>query len=394
MTTAHIDGKVSSGSLHLCERCFTCHVGYCTIKCHKCGKVGHKARKVKQEKVREARSRAYAIKDAEPQGLNVVTGTFLLNNRYAFVLFDSGSDRIFMDTRLSFMLNIDPVKRGATYEVELAYGRIVSTNIILKGCTLNLVNHIFEIDLMPIELGTFDVIISMDWLVKHDAIIVCGEKVIPRKYVERGCHLFFGTRDEEEIEGEMIGRHAYWHRLDDAKYEHPGQDTRLQGEADLVDVVTIGIPSLSGDGFTKETIHVMTPYIVTTFNVVTPTVEKTNDGFQTVGKKKKRKGKSKSTNAGQFTSPSVKHNVIYEPKATTTAPKKGATYVGNTSQSSSMLKTTGNSSKKDNLSMSNSFSTLNDEVEDDAEDVEIMHDESANLNIKVGGSSSFMAAAG
>ncbi|GKG19133.1 hypothetical protein Tco_0376232 [Tanacetum coccineum] len=101
----------------------------------------------------------------------------------------------------------------------------------------------------------------------------------------------------------------------------------------------------------------------------------------------KRKGKSKFTNAGQFTGPSVKHNVRYEPKETTTAPKKGATYMGNTSQSSSMLKTTGNSSKKDNLSMSNSFSALNDEEEDDEEDVEIVHDESANLNTKAGGSS-------
>nr|GEY53690.1 hypothetical protein [Tanacetum cinerariifolium] len=134
---------------------------------------------------------------------------------------------------------------------------------------------------------------------------------------------------------------------------------------------------------------VMNPPIVTTSNVITPHVEKTNDGFQTVGKKKKRKGKSKSTNAGQFTSPSVKQNVRYEQKATTTAPKMGATYMGNTSQSSSVLKTTGNSSKKDNLSMSNSFSALNDE-----EDVEIVHDESDNLNTKAGGSLSFMVAAG
>ncbi|GJR20589.1 zinc knuckle CX2CX4HX4C containing protein [Tanacetum coccineum] len=171
----------------------------------------------------------------------------------------------------------------------------------------------------------------------------------------------------------------------------------VNSEADLVDVVTIGIQSLFGDGFIKETIRVeyewrpsrcdickifghshdycpkrvMTPPIVTTSNVITPTVEKTNDDFQTVGKKKKRKGKSKSTNAGQFTGPSVKHNVRYEPKATTTTPMKGATYKGNTSQSSSMLKTTGNSSKKDNLFMSNSFSALNDEEKD----VEIVHDE-------------------
>ncbi|GKA62207.1 putative ribonuclease H-like domain-containing protein [Tanacetum coccineum] len=124
LVTAPTDGK-----LPLCERCFTRHVGQCTIKCHKCRKVGHKARyckeknvatganalpiltcydcgeqghtrnrcpkKVKQEEVGEVRGRAYAIKDDEPQCLNVVTGTFLLNDHYASVLFDSGSDRSF-----------------------------------------------------------------------------------------------------------------------------------------------------------------------------------------------------------------------------------------------------------------------------------------------------------
>ncbi|GKC75237.1 putative reverse transcriptase domain-containing protein [Tanacetum coccineum] len=139
-------------------------------------------RQVKQEETGEVYGRAYAIKDAEPQGPNVVTGTFLLNNRYASVLFDSGFDRSFVDTRFSSMLNIDPVKIGASYEVELANGRVVSTNTVFKGCTLNLVNHIFEIDLMPIELGTFDVIIGMDWLVKQDAAIICGEKVVRIPY--------------------------------------------------------------------------------------------------------------------------------------------------------------------------------------------------------------------
>ncbi|GKC73507.1 putative reverse transcriptase domain-containing protein [Tanacetum coccineum] len=216
MVTAPTDEKVSSGSLPLCERCFTRHVGLCTIKCHKCGKVGHKARyckekniatganalliptcydygekghtrnrcprKVKQEEVEEFHGRAYAIKDAELKGPNVVTGTFLLNNRYAFVLFDSGSDRSFVDTRFSSMLNIDPVKIRASYEVGLADGRVVSTNTVLKSCTLNLVNHIFKIDIMPSELGTFDIIIGMDWLVKHDVVIICGEKVVRITY--------------------------------------------------------------------------------------------------------------------------------------------------------------------------------------------------------------------
>ncbi|GJX26541.1 putative reverse transcriptase domain-containing protein [Tanacetum coccineum] len=187
MTTASNEGKVSSGSLPVCKHCFTRHVGQCTIKCHKCEKIGHKARYCKEknvatEEVREARSRAYEIKDAEPQGLNVVTGTFLLNNRYASVLFDLGSDRSFVETRFSSMPDIDPVKIDSSNEVELADGRVVSMNTILKGCTLNLVNHLFEIDLMPIELGTFNVIIGMNWLVKHDVVIFCGEKVVHIPY--------------------------------------------------------------------------------------------------------------------------------------------------------------------------------------------------------------------
>ncbi|GKA69452.1 putative reverse transcriptase domain-containing protein, partial [Tanacetum coccineum] len=140
------------------------------------------SRKVKQEEVGEVHGRAYAIKDAKPKGPNVVTSMFLLNNRYAFVLFDSGFDRSFMDTRFSFMLDIDPVKIGARYEVELADVRVVSTDTVLKGCTLNLVNHVFGIDLMLIELGTFDIITDMDWLVKHDAMIVCGERVFRIPY--------------------------------------------------------------------------------------------------------------------------------------------------------------------------------------------------------------------
>ncbi|GJY69107.1 putative reverse transcriptase domain-containing protein [Tanacetum coccineum] len=194
MITPPTDGKVSSGLLPLCEHCFNRHVGLYTIKCHKCGKIGHKARYCKEKNVAtgvnalpvltcyDFGEQAYAIKDAKPKGLNVVTGTFLLNNCYAFVLFDSSSDRSFVDTRFSSMLNIDPVKIRASYEVELVDGRVVSTNTVLRDCTLNLVNHVFEIDLMPNELGTFDVIIGMDWLVKHDAVIVCGEKVVRISY--------------------------------------------------------------------------------------------------------------------------------------------------------------------------------------------------------------------
>nr|GEX86873.1 zinc knuckle CX2CX4HX4C [Tanacetum cinerariifolium] len=106
------------------------------------------------------------------------------------------------------------------------------------------------------------------------------------------------------------------------------------------------------------------------------------------------KVKSKSTNAGQFASPSVKQNVRYEPKATTSAQKNGATNVGNPSTSLSMLKTTDTSSKTDNIPSANSYFVLNDEEEEEEEDVENVYDETANLFTKIDGSSPFTAAVG
>nr|GFC58126.1 putative reverse transcriptase domain-containing protein [Tanacetum cinerariifolium] len=109
---------------------------------------------------------------------NVVTGTFLLNNRYASILFDTGSDRSFVSTTFSTQINIAPYNLDHCYDVELANGRIIRLNTILRGCTLNLLNHPFNIDLMPVELGSFDAIIGMDWLAKYQAVIVCAEKIV------------------------------------------------------------------------------------------------------------------------------------------------------------------------------------------------------------------------
>ncbi|GJT49223.1 hypothetical protein Tco_0975380 [Tanacetum coccineum] len=108
----------------------------------------------------------------------------------------------------------------------------------------------------------------------------------------------------------------------------------------------------------------------------------TNDAFQMVGKTKK-KGKSKSTNGGQFGGHSVKQTVRYEPKATASVPKKGATNLANASKSSSMLKNQPLKAivpptKEGNITMSNSYAALDDESE---EDVENVYDESANLLI-------------
>ncbi|GJR08575.1 putative reverse transcriptase domain-containing protein [Tanacetum coccineum] len=97
--------------------------------------------------------------EANPES-NVVTGTFLLNNHYASMLFDLGADRSFVSTTFSTSLDITPDTLDVSYAVELADERISKTNTVLRGCTLGLLGHPFNINLMPVELGSFDVIIA------------------------------------------------------------------------------------------------------------------------------------------------------------------------------------------------------------------------------------------
>nr|GEZ34591.1 reverse transcriptase domain-containing protein [Tanacetum cinerariifolium] len=127
----------------------------------------------------EVTTKAYAIGGGGTNpNSNVVTGMFLLNNCYTSMLFDSGADRSFVSTTFSALLDIAPSTLDTSYAIELADRRVSKINIILRSCTLGLLGHPFNIDLIPIELGSFDVIIGMDWLAKYHALIVCDEKVV------------------------------------------------------------------------------------------------------------------------------------------------------------------------------------------------------------------------
>ncbi|GJW45047.1 putative reverse transcriptase domain-containing protein [Tanacetum coccineum] len=199
-----------TGNRPLCKKCTLHHIGPCTIKCNTCNKVGHLTKNCKNKgpttgsnllpvtvtchACREkghyanqcrkttnnnAQGRAYMLRDRNAhQDPNVVTGMFLLNQHLARVLFDSGADKSFVSISLASMLNIPPITIDTFYNIEMADGNLVSTNTVIQGCTLTLLNQPFKIDLMPIKLGSFDVVIGMDWLSKYHARIIYDEKVI------------------------------------------------------------------------------------------------------------------------------------------------------------------------------------------------------------------------
>nr|GFB78047.1 putative reverse transcriptase domain-containing protein [Tanacetum cinerariifolium] len=77
-------------------------------------------------------------------------------------------------------------------------GKIVSTNTVLRGCALALFSHMFKIDLLPTRLGSFDVILRIDWLSYHRAVIVCYEKIVRIPLPNGEIHEIHGERPEKD----------------------------------------------------------------------------------------------------------------------------------------------------------------------------------------------------
>ncbi|GJV70953.1 putative reverse transcriptase domain-containing protein [Tanacetum coccineum] len=207
-TAGSSDKKPYGGSKPLFSKWNYHHDSRCAPKCHKCNRVSHLARDCRSTanantannqrgtgvgqkptcfeceaqghfkrecpKLKNnnrgnlvvngnALAKVYAVGHAGTnQDSNIVTGAFLLNNRYASILFDTGVDRGFVSTAFSSQIYITPTTLDHYYDVELDERRIIRLNTIIRGFTLNFLYHPFNIGLMPIELVSFDVIIGMD----------------------------------------------------------------------------------------------------------------------------------------------------------------------------------------------------------------------------------------
>ncbi|GKA74095.1 putative reverse transcriptase domain-containing protein [Tanacetum coccineum] len=221
--TKHDHGRRGGGTQAktLCKKCHKAHLGECRtnlsgcykcgalnhmskdckkpmILCYSCNQLGHNSnecpnpkaieakplKSIKEEKVEKAgvpnsKARVYVMATEEDKLVHdVVTGTILVNSIPVRVLYDLGVSVSVVSYEFSKSLSTPLNKFSFPLEVEIADSKVVVVSNVYRDVEIEIDDSIFRIDLIPIMLGVFDIVIGMNWLDKYNATILCSQKRI------------------------------------------------------------------------------------------------------------------------------------------------------------------------------------------------------------------------
>ncbi|KAI3786549.1 hypothetical protein L1987_40309 [Smallanthus sonchifolius] len=167
------------------------------VKCYNCVGNGHMSRECIRPRMGEAgkgkghekkeerprtKTRTYALTQEQARvDPDVVSGTFILDNTFVFVLFDSGASKSFISATFCKRVKYSVSKLERAFSVEAAEGRTARVTEVVYNSTMKIECHRFPVRLFVMVLGGFDVVLGMDWLTTNEAQIICRRKIIRLK---------------------------------------------------------------------------------------------------------------------------------------------------------------------------------------------------------------------
>ncbi|RVW12300.1 Transposon Ty3-G Gag-Pol polyprotein [Vitis vinifera] len=151
------------------------------------GKPGGKPEQAQQ-------GRFYAIGSQNAESNALVEGMLLCFSTWAHVLFDPGATHSFISASFASMLDIEFVPLHCSLCVETPMGGKVETKWVCHACVLYIGGLEVTMDLVLLDISSFDVIVGMDWLARHHAVLDCYLKKVTFQTSSGSYMSFYGDR--------------------------------------------------------------------------------------------------------------------------------------------------------------------------------------------------------
>nr|GEY09992.1 hypothetical protein [Tanacetum cinerariifolium] len=256
LLTTNPFGREKTGTVPKCNTCNTHHPPEAPCHtCFNCKRPGHFAKDCR----------------LVPRNVNHINA----RNPIVRAYYECGStDHIrsacpsFVSTTFIPLLGIEPSNLGFTYEIEIASGKLVEIDKIIKGCKLEIDGNVFDINLIPFRSGSFNIIIGMDWLSDHKAEINCHEKVVRIPLLDRKVLRVLGEKPKENVRQLMSAK---------AKEKKREEVLVVKDFPKVFPDDLSGLPSVQEIEFWIELAHRAMPIVKSPYRLVPSELEELSD---------------------------------------------------------------------------------------------------------------------
>ena len=144
-----------------------------------------------------APTRAYAMKAVEDiDAPDVIAGNFTIFDTIVHALIDPGSTHSYICTDIPSLGKLSRSETEYDILVTNPLGHSIIVNRVYRDCPIRIREYEFLGDLIELFFKEFDVILGMDWLSRHQAIVDCRMKRVTLSTLNEDEVTFIGERSD------------------------------------------------------------------------------------------------------------------------------------------------------------------------------------------------------